>query len=409
MFQKIVERRRQDVRDQMRELSSNNAKPLQTTAEESQEEFARQERAREREGRRRRRAQLRLAKAGQMPPHNDGMSSDDELPPFQKSSVAKIRKDVENEARTIMADVVDEFSTVDGVLFRMEKWKANDRNAYSDAYVSLCLPKIVAPLVRLQLLFWNPLEEHTNVEDMSWYKTLAMYSASEADLDKDPDRKLLSLVIEKVVLAKINSLTKAAYDPMSTAQSLKLTQLLLKLKNTYPTLTGDSKQVRELLNTVMERLKSTVDQDVYIPLGYSKQYLENPASGHALFLNRQFWGCFRLFKNVFCWHGLLADNILMDLALNSMLYRYLLIGLGVNPNPVDSVNKCRHIVAALPSEWLSSGRMTKELTRFANYMSKTLGQIVNLPRESIRDIVKLLKVIGATEASETLERERLLR
>ncbi len=57
---KLVERRREDVRDQMRELSSSlSNKPLQITAEENNEEWARQRRAAEREGRRRRRAQLR--------------------------------------------------------------------------------------------------------------------------------------------------------------------------------------------------------------------------------------------------------------------------------------------------------------------------------------------------------------
>ena len=57
---KLIERRREDVRDQMRELSTTNSnKPLQNTAEENNEEWLRQRRAAEREGRRRRRAQLR--------------------------------------------------------------------------------------------------------------------------------------------------------------------------------------------------------------------------------------------------------------------------------------------------------------------------------------------------------------
>ena len=57
---KLIERRREDVRDQMRELSTTNSnKPLQYTAEENNEEWLRQRRAAEREGRRRRRAQLR--------------------------------------------------------------------------------------------------------------------------------------------------------------------------------------------------------------------------------------------------------------------------------------------------------------------------------------------------------------
>jgi GC-rich sequence DNA-binding factor len=104
---------------------------------------------------------------------------------------------------------------------------------------------------------------------MGWYANVALYSHNQYENDRD--EKLLSLVMEKVVLVKINGIVRAAYDPMSTSQTLKLTQLLGRLKGTYPTLTGASKQVRELLKAVMDKLKACVDHDVYIPLGYSKQ------------------------------------------------------------------------------------------------------------------------------------------
>jgi hypothetical protein len=93
-------------------------------------------------------------------------------------------------------------------------------------------------------------------------------------------------------------MVKAAYDPMSASQTQRLTQLLFKLRNIYPTLTGTSKQVRDLLTSVVDKMKSCVDNDVYIPLGYSKQYLENPSSNHAVFFNRQVWGGYKLFKNI---------------------------------------------------------------------------------------------------------------
>ena len=157
----------------------------------------------------------------------------------------------------------------------MEDWKEEDPESYTDAYVSLCLPKMFSPLIRLQLLFWNPLAEHSKVESMEWYKSLAMYSMKSDDHDKDfvkdPDFKLLSLLVEKVLLNKITGLVRSAYDPLSTAQTLKLTGLLNQLISTYPTLSGESKPMRELLTVVKDRLKACLDQDVYIPLGYSKQ------------------------------------------------------------------------------------------------------------------------------------------
>ena len=46
--------------------------------------------------------------------HADGMSSDDELSTTDSANASKIRTDVENQARQVMSDVVDDFATLDG-------------------------------------------------------------------------------------------------------------------------------------------------------------------------------------------------------------------------------------------------------------------------------------------------------
>ena len=56
------------------------------TDEEIFEENRRKKRITERDGRRRRRAQMRKKMAGQVPMHFDGMSSDDELSPYDQVS-----------------------------------------------------------------------------------------------------------------------------------------------------------------------------------------------------------------------------------------------------------------------------------------------------------------------------------
>ena len=50
-------------------------------------------------------------------------------------------------------------------------------------------------------------------------------------------------------------------------------------------------------------------------------FVENPLSGHALFLQRQFWAAFKLYRNVLAWHGILSDSLVADMALNSILNR----------------------------------------------------------------------------------------
>ena len=46
-------------------------------------------------------------------------------------------------------------------------------------------------------------------------------SESEDSLASDPDRRLMSLIVEKVVLPKITAVVNCSYDPMSTTQTLR--------------------------------------------------------------------------------------------------------------------------------------------------------------------------------------------
>ena len=48
-------------------------------------------------------------------------------------------------------------------------------------------------------------------------------------------------------------------------------------------------------------------------------------------------------------------QILVDTAITTVLNRYLLTALGMNPDPLDAVRKSRHVVAALPRDWLQPG------------------------------------------------------
>ena len=280
MTTKIMERRREDLRDQMMELSAGSQQVVQDPTTQA-EMAARQRRTAEREGRRRRRVQSRLSQLGAKAnaSHNDGLSSDDEMSTADQAEVSKARQDISAQARQVLGDVVEDFATLDGVMGRFEAWKKEDPDSYNDAFVSMCMPKVFSPLVRLQMLFWNPFAEHNDIDQQEWYKTLSTYSysgsESEEVLKADADRHLVSLLVEKVVLPKVSATISSSYDPLSTSQTMKLTSLLTKFVSEYPTLSGESKQMRELLTSAKDRLKSTVDLDMYIPIGYAKQYKKN--------------------------------------------------------------------------------------------------------------------------------------
>lgn len=62
------------------------------------------------------------------------------------------------ECKKAFEDVVEDFHSLDCIKSHFEVWRREYADCYRDAYIGLCLPKLFNPLVRLQLMMWNPLE-----------------------------------------------------------------------------------------------------------------------------------------------------------------------------------------------------------------------------------------------------------
>ena len=66
-----------------------------------------------------------------------------------------------NQRPAIFEDVVADFSSLDEIKSRFEEWKFGFSDTYKEAYVQLCLPKLFSPILRLEMLEWNPLQVAT--------------------------------------------------------------------------------------------------------------------------------------------------------------------------------------------------------------------------------------------------------
>lgn len=69
------------------------------------------------------------------------------------------------------------------------------------------------------------------------------------------------------------------------------------------------------------------------------------------FFQRQFCSGLKLFRNFISWQGILSDSVLKELAISSLLNRYLLSAMRVC-TPTDSISKAYTIVNTLPRIWL---------------------------------------------------------
>lgn len=381
----LVERRRQDVRDQAEETTKSAQ--AQWRGAEDEEKVRR---AAEREGRRSRRRRAREI-PGQ-PKHVEGMSSDDEIPQQDLLSFEKEREQIELEAQEVFEDVVDDYSSITSILIKFEQWREADMVAYTEAYATLCLPRVVSPLIRLNLIFWDPLTDSTDLEKLEWYRTLALYGLhddeTELTLSQDPDINLLPTIVEKVIIPRLTLLVDKCWDPLSSSQTLRLVGVLSRYIRRFPSLGPASKSLNNLFNAVLHKLKSALEHDVFIPI------IPKLAENKSPFFQRQFASGLKLLRNITSWQGILNDASIKELALTSLLNRYLLSAVKVCVL-TDAVSKVGLISLILPRIWLQNN--IPELQMFSGCVTSLAKQLDRNnplhiePMETLTNILKSLR------------------
>lgn len=335
------------------------------------EDESRVRRAAEREGRRSRRRRAR--EGATHPRHIEGMSSDDETTDQETITYKQQRESVLSETEQIFTDVVEDYATIGSILGRLESWRNTDFSSYTEAYASMCIPKIVGPLIRLTLIFWNPLIETDEIEKHKWFHILMLYGAEKSETEEkllqDSDNLLVPIVVDKIIIPKLTMLVEKCWDPISSSQTLRLVGLIGRYIRKYPTLAPDSKTLNQLFSAVVDKLKLAVENDVFIPI-FSRQSTsvetKNP------FFQRQFASALKLLRNVSSWQGLMNDRTLKELALTSLLNRYLLSGLAVC-SLTDAVAKAGLVSHILPRVWLQAD--LPELGPFGSCVTKLGSQL----------------------------------
>ncbi|XP_056419831.1 intron Large complex component GCFC2 [Hyla sarda] len=393
----LLKRRQEEL-----QLESNTIQKFAGTGDvnamEADEETKR--RLQDVELRRRRRRQKR-DDSGQKD-HREGMSSDDELPPEQEREYKQNREDVLFLCKPLFEDVHEDFCQIKNILGKFHEWRERFPETYHNAYISLCIPKLLRPLVRAQLIGWNPLEDSTQLEQMSWYRDLDDFCFSKTDhenMEDDPDHKVLTAVIEKTVIPKVIGLVENVWDPMSSVQTGRLVHFC----KTH--VLGDEKNasVQGLVTCLVSRLKKSIEDDVFIPL-YPKRLLEDRSSAHSTFQERQFWSAVKLFGNILLWDGFLQEEILQELSLDKMLNRYLILVLLNSEPDSELVNKCHKIVECLPQSWfrgLGSGATLTRLGNFSKHLANCVHALHKLnDRKGMEVLVSLLIKIKAQNLAE---------
>jgi len=267
-------------------------------------------------------------------------------------------------------------------------------NAYKEAYVHLCLPKVVSIFVRAQMILWTPFEpEHyQDIDKMEWFHPLAMYgrvsTETEETLRKDPDVFAIPSIIEKVVVSKLSRLIDECWDPLSTTQTLKLVKLMNELSNDYPSLRVTSKNLQSMFTIITDKMKVALDNDVFIPI-FQKQ----SADAKSSFFQRQFYSGVKLFRNFISFQGIVSEKVLKNFAISSLLNRYLLSAMRVSL-PTDGVTKAYTIVLTLPRVWLVTAdkNFIESINMFVIYVTSLESQLDRKHQNYVDSIEKLKQI-----------------
>uniref|UniRef100_A0A3Q0RUJ3 PAX3 and PAX7 binding protein 1 n=1 Tax=Amphilophus citrinellus TaxID=61819 RepID=A0A3Q0RUJ3_AMPCI len=398
---RLVQRRQDDIKDESSEFASLSNKAVMAPNLDS---FGRDRAAYQEHMPRRK--QATREQNGKRAEHKEGLSSDDEETSTDITSFNMERDRIIRDSKKVFEDVVEDFHSLDCIKSHFEVWRKEYADSYRDAYIGLCLPKLFNPLVRLQLITWNPLEAQcANFEYMLWFESLLFYGFEEnSTLQKgDGDIGLLPAIVEKVILSKLSVLAEQVWDPLSSSQTTRLVSFIHRLLKGYPTvLHGDNRYTQVLLKTIVLRTRRTLDEDVFLPL-YPKNVLENKNSGPYLFYQRQFWSCVKLLGNVLQWEGILSNSCLKDLALDSTLNRYILSALQTTDTWEENIQKCQKVVECLPSHWFSGlkGQQTlpqlEPFCRYLAHLANSLIHLVSSNRELIKEVVKMLGQMNALD------------
>ncbi|KAI6242430.1 T-SNARE coiled-coil-like proteiny domain-containing protein [Aphelenchoides fujianensis] len=194
----------------------------------------------------------------------DDAAEESVLPQTFGDSTAKILE----RAATIFEDTANEYCDVGLIVRRFVDWQQTDPQSFADAFIAECLPKILGPFVRIDLLDWNPLlPKKGELSSMLWYQEILRLGFNNEGIDPN-DPFVVNLIpdcVEKIVLPKLTKLVAEQWDPHSSAQTERLRAQIDRFVRTFVTVGPKSRLFAKLLNAIRTRAQEALQGEREIP------------------------------------------------------------------------------------------------------------------------------------------------
>ncbi|KAJ3274819.1 hypothetical protein HDV01_002023 [Terramyces sp. JEL0728] len=238
-----------------------------------------------------------------------------------------VEEDIDDGIKLLFADASKYFRKISIVKEKLEGWKVHYPKEYEQAYGSLSLAGVFDIYVRHELLTWNPLKEFTKFEKMQWHSELTGFGIT-AEIH-DPDDQLLSRIVEKTIIPKLQNIILSYYDVFSYTETDNLYQCLNIILDYV---SKKSNAFQDLLDSLEDRIadvvKSLLDH-VGTLEPYVASQLEILAKGR--WLDSQF----KLIKNIMVWRKYFPASVIKRWVYEKLIARSILVCLETCSN-IDS-------------------------------------------------------------------------
>lgn len=306
------------------------------------------------EGRRRRevRQQSRAAKDDQSP---EGFSSDEE-----EESQAGIFdagcKEMEAKLKEAFEDIVDHMKDLRAIKKTFMEWKQQERSSYKAGHVAASVPSILGPLVRKQLLLWEPLKE-PDITKMVWFETLQDYGAVGGPIQyDDEDYNLIPKLVSNTVLPIACDAVEFDWNCWSSTSTKKVVRLWNELTDFLDD--KEDSQMAELRDIILDRIHETVQETILPVVGGTSPQIQQH-------VDRLFWRSLKMLGNVCRLHMVFLagelQSFVLDRIVEKMYVPYLTKQVE-NGNAVCVALQCTQIVDQLPKKWLQTDMSAKMLS-----------------------------------------------
>lgn len=272
-------------------------------------------------------------------------------------------------AEQIFGDAAEEYSQLSAVKERIERWKKQYSSSYRDAYMSLSVPAIFSPYVRLELLKWDPLYEEADFDDMKWHSLLFNYGLSEDGNDFSPDDADANLVpelVERVALPILHHELAHCWDIFSTRETknaVSATNLVIRY------IPASSEALGELLAVVHKRLYKAVTNFMVPPWNILVMKAVPNAARVAAY---RFGMSIRLMRNICSWKDILALPVLEKLVLDQLLSGQVLPHVeNIASDVHDAITRTERIISSLSGVWAGpsvTGERSNKLQPLVDYV-----------------------------------------